>query len=268
MPYSHRLQGSRFELKFIVSESTARGVRDFVLSYLEPDPHADPARNCEYPVHSLYLDGPNLTLCRSTLWGLKNRYKLRIRFYDETPESPSFLEIKRRENDVILKQRVPVRREGAAMVLGGHWPRPQDVMDIGPRGMSALAEFTRLRDMIRAEGKVFVSYMREAYVTPDDDSVRVTFDRRIHAVAYGGRGSLDIAGERVYPEIDGVVLEIKFTDRFPFWMRDLAACFDLYRQSLAKYVACMIALRPPQLELLGHRDVVEWRNAGYQEVEA
>ena len=266
MPYSHRLQGSRFELKFIIPESTARGVRDFVLSYLEPDPHADPARNCEYPVHSLYLDSPNLTLCRATLWGLKNRYKLRIRFYDEAPESPAFLEIKRRENDVIQKQRVPVRRSAAAMVLGGHWPRPEGVMDVGPRGMSALSEFARLRDMIQADGKVFVSYMREAYVTPADDSIRVTFDRRIHAVRYGGRGSLEMNGARLYPNIDGVVLEIKFTNRFPVWMRDLARSFDLYRQNMAKYVACTLVLRPPQLELLGHRDVTEWRNAGYQEV--
>ncbi len=268
MPYSHRLQGSRFELKFIIPESTARGVRDFVLSYLEPDPHADPARNCEYPVHSLYLDGPDLTLCRATLWGLKNRYKLRIRFYDETPQSPSFLEIKRRENDVILKQRVPVRRAGVAMILGGHWPRPEDVMDTSPTGMAALSEFTRLRDMIQADGKVFVSYMREAYVSPADDSVRVTFDRRVHAVRYGGRGSLEAKGEKIYPGIDGVVLEIKFTNRFPVWMRDLARSFDLYRQNMAKYVACMIVLHLPQLELLGHRDVAEWRNAGYQEVDA
>ena len=137
-------------------------------------------------------------------------------------------------------------------------------MDISPRGMSALSEFTRLRDSIQAEGKVFVSYMREAYVTPDDDSARVTFDRRVHA----GRGSLHVVGKKIYPGIDGVVLEIKFTNRFPFWMRDLARSFDLYRQNMAKYVACLIALRLPQLDLLGHRDVVEWHSAGYREVEA
>lgn len=264
MPYSHRVQGSRFELKYIIPESTARGVRDFALSYLEPDPHADPARNCEYPVHSLYLDGPNLTLCCATLWGLKNRYKLRIRFYDETRESPAFLEIKRRENDVILKQRVPVRRDAVQRILGGHWPLPKDVMDVSPRGMSALSEFCRLRDIIQADGKVFVSYMREAYVTPTDDSVRLTFDRRIHGVRYGGRGSLEMKGQRVYPDIDGVVLEIKFTNRFPVWMRELSRSFDLYRQNMAKYVACTVAVRPPQLELLGHRDVAMFR-AGYEE---
>ena len=90
MPYAHRLQGSRFELKYLITESTARQVRDFALGYLQPDPHADPARNCEYAVHSLYCDSRSLRLCKGTLWGQKNRYKLRIRFYDESPESPAF----------------------------------------------------------------------------------------------------------------------------------------------------------------------------------
>jgi hypothetical protein len=265
MPYTHRLQGSRFELKYLISESVARDVRDFALGYLEPDPHADPARNCEYEVHSLYLDSPGLRLCKATLWGLKNRYKLRIRFYDESPETPAFLEIKRRQDDVILKQRVPVRRAGVKRVLQGYWPAQEDIMDVSPRGQAALAEFCRLRDNIRADGRCFVSYHREAYVTPRDDRLRVTFDRRVHGVSYWGDGSLEMRARRVYPPIPGVILEIKFTDRFPVWMREMARHFNLDRQSMAKYVACMAALRPEPLENLGHRDAVEWRQARIEE---
>jgi hypothetical protein len=259
MPYAHRLQGSRFELKYLITESTARQVRDFALGYLQPDPHADPARNCEYAVHSLYCDSPGLRLCKGTLWGLKNRYKLRIRFYDESPESPAFLEIKRRQDDVILKQRVPLRRPGVTRVLQGFWPRQEDVMDVSPAGQSALAQFCRLRDMIGARGQCFVSYMREAYVTPRDDSLRVTFDRRVHAVPYAEDGTLQMRGRQVYPDVPGVILEIKFTNRFPVWMREMARHFNLYRESMAKYVACVTALRPEALERLGHRDVQYYR---------
>jgi len=265
MSYTHRLQGSRFELKYLIDESTARGVRDFALGYLEPDPHADPARNCEYAVHSLYLDGPDLGLCKATMWGLKDRYKLRIRFYDESPATPAFLEIKRRQNDVIVKQRVPVRRSGVARVLRGFWPAQEDVMDVSPRGQSALAEFCRLRDNIGARGQCFVSYQREAYVTPGDDSLRVTFDRRVHGVWYAGDGTLAMRGRRVYPRIPGVILEIKFTDRFPVWMREMARHFSLDRQSMAKYVACLVSLRPEPLEGLGHRDAIEWRRPRIEE---
>lgn len=249
MPFAHGFQGSRFELKYIIGESCARAVRDFALSYLEPDPHADPAKNCEYPVHSLYLDSPDLALCRSTMQGHKNRFKLRIRFYDDSPESPAFLEIKRRENDVILKQRAPVRRTSVARILNGHWPTQGDVMDASPKGLAAVEEFCRLRNLTLADGQVFVSYVREAYVTPNNNTVRLTFDRRLQGVRYEGGGSLVRTGLIVHPEIAGVILELKFTDRFPIWMRQMVRHFDLVRVSMAKYVSCVMALKMPQLQL-------------------
>jgi hypothetical protein len=250
MAFAHGFQGSRFELKYLLSEACARAVRDFSLSYLEPDPHADPAKNCEYPVHSLYLDNSSLALCRATMHGEKNRFKLRIRFYDDSPESPAFLEIKRRQNDVILKQRAPVRRASIGRILNGHWPAPADVMDSSPRGLAAVSQFCRLRTMIQAEGQVFVSYVREAYVTPNTDSARLTFDRRLQGVRYERGGSLVRTGLVVHPDVAGVILELKFTDRFPIWMRQMVREFNLVRRSMPKYVTCVLALKMPQLQLV------------------
>ena len=249
MAFAQAFQGSRFELKYIISESCARGVRDFALSYLEPDPHADPAKNCEYAVHSLYLDSPGLVLYHQTLLGHKNRFKLRIRFYDDSPESPAYLEIKRRQNEVIMKQRAPVRRGSVARILSGHWPAPADVMDVSQKGLAAVAQFCQLRTAIEADGKVFVSYMREAYVSPNSNSLRLTFDRRLQGVKYEGGGSLTRSGLVVYPDIPGVILEIKFTDRFPVWMREMVRHFNLERCPCAKYVYCVLALKAPQLQL-------------------
>ena len=39
--------------------------------------------------------------------------------------------------------------------------------------------------------------------------------------------------------IDSVILELKFDDRFPLWMRELAQSCDLYRTKMGKYVHCM-----------------------------
>jgi len=249
MMLSPALQSSRFELKYLVSEATARAVRDFCLSYLEPDAHDDPADGFEYPVHSLYLDSPSLLLCRSTLQGHKNRFKLRIRFYDESPDSPAYLEIKRRLNDVILKQRCAVGRASIPRILAGHWPAMQDVLDRGPHADVAVTQFCDLAGRIQAEGQVFVSYRREAYVTSQNNSIRLTFDRRIFGARYTGGGTLHFNGDRVYPELSGVVLELKFTDRFPLWMRNMVRVFNLERRSMAKYVHCALALDMPQLQL-------------------
>ena len=43
MPFEHVLQASRFELKYVIDEQRAHGVRDFVKNFLEPDEHADPS---------------------------------------------------------------------------------------------------------------------------------------------------------------------------------------------------------------------------------
>ena len=243
------LQSSRFELKYIISEGCARAIRDFALSYLEPDEHDNPAEDFEYSVRSLYLDSPSMALCRATMQGQKNRFKLRIRYYDELPDSPAYLEVKRRLNDVILKQRCAVRKSSVARILAGHFPAPADVLDQTPRGHAALQHFLDLRTRIHADGQVFVAYRREAYVTANNNSLRLTFDRRLHGARYGGLGALSYNGDRVYPDVGGVVLELKFTDRFPVWMRHLVRSFNLQRRSMAKYVECALGLRVPTLQL-------------------
>jgi len=250
MLITRRLQGSRYELKYIIDEAAARNVRDFALGYLEPDQHVDITKGTDYAVHSLYLDSPGLDLCRATLHGLKNRYKLRIRYYDDSPDTPAFLEIKRRENDVILKQRVPIRKSAVQRVLHGHWPDRSDILDQSAKGMGALTQFCRLRTMCNADGKTIVSYMREAYVTPTNDTIRVTFDRRLSGSTFKDGDILTRNGPMVYPEVGGVILEIKFTCRFPVWMRQLVRSMNLTRCSMAKYVKCMLMLRIPQLQEL------------------
>src|SRR5213595_1433501 len=100
-----KMQQQRFELKYIIKEDVAGAVRDFVSSYLEIDEFGATLPNFSYPVHSLYLDSHKLTLYHNTVNGDKNRYKLRLRYYEDRPDAPVFFEIKRRMNNIILKQR-------------------------------------------------------------------------------------------------------------------------------------------------------------------
>ena len=69
--------------------------------------------------------------------------------------------------------------------------------------------------------------------------MRVTLDRRLRASKY--HGGLDIADVEAWPglEMDGVVLELKFTDRFPDWMHTLVQWCNLTRTGFAKYVKCV-----------------------------
>ena len=92
MSQSHQLQLQRFELKYVVPESTALKVRDFVRSYLIIDEYGDGQPDFSYPVHSLYLDSDLLTIYWGTINGNKNRFKLRLRFYEDAPRAPVFFD--------------------------------------------------------------------------------------------------------------------------------------------------------------------------------
>ncbi len=244
MSYSHAMQTNRFELKYIIDERCAAAVRRYIAAYLEPDEHARHNPACSYPVYSLYMDAPTLVLYRQTTNGLKNRFKLRIRFYDDSPSSPAFLEIKRRLSGVIGKERAALNREGVQILLGGGRPDPCHLIrSSGNRNaLGALDRFCHLCDELNAVGITYVGYVREAYVQPNSDNLRVTFDRELCGQEFDPRKGLRIPKHGVAPEVDGVVLELKFVDRFPEWMREMVWTLDLDRCSMAKYVHCVEAL--------------------------
>jgi len=228
------MQKQRFELKYLVSEETALMVRDFVRSYLDFDEYSVGKPNYSYPVHSLYLDSDDLQLYWETINGNKNRYKLRLRYYSTHPDAPVFFEIKRRVNNCIMKQRGGVRQDAVATLLKGHLPQMDHLVSKAPSHLSALQNFCQLATSIHARPKVHIFYMREAYVS-DDDQVRVTVDRRVF-----GEANLDysISTEmhtpaRAFPDL--VILELKFTNRFPDWFRELVRVFGVMQCGAAKY---------------------------------
>jgi hypothetical protein len=245
---------SRFELKYIVSEPTAHEVRQFARNHLMPDPFANPAKGYSYPIYSVYLDNPGLALMNQTLEGLKNRFKLRVRFYDNNPEHPVFFEIKRRVNDAIVKSRAKVRRDAADRLMHAHvaWPEHSDLANpADDRSFAALCKFCELRDKIEARPQALVAYNREAWCAPEDDSIRVTFDRVLEGAPYDKdlTFKLQRTADWVRPPTQGVVLELKFTDRFPNWMRQMVQTFNLFRRSFAKYVTCVTAMSPDVLAM-------------------
>ena len=87
MAFDHQLMRSRYELKYVIDGVTARGVRDFARSYLQRDEHAIAAMGYAYPIYSVYIDSPGLMLYHQTVQGQKNRYKLRVRYYDDKADA-------------------------------------------------------------------------------------------------------------------------------------------------------------------------------------
>lgn len=229
------LQPQRFELKYLIPETVALGVRDFVRSYLELDEFGATLANYSYPVHSLYLDSDDLKLYRATINGDKNRFKLRLRYYENRPDAPVFFEIKRRMNNIIMKQRGAVRRDAVDAVLAGQLPSAAMLISKEPKQLVALQNFCRLMTNLQASPKTHIFYMREAWISPHDNSVRVTMDRSVHA---DPEPTARLSTEMIHPAHlfqNLVILELKFTNRFPDWFRDLVRVFGVMQCGAAKY---------------------------------
>lgn len=230
------LQLQRFELKYIIREEVALAVRSFVSSYLVIDEYGATQSNLSYSVHSLYLDSDDLTLYWQTINGNKNRYKLRVRFYDDRPDAPVYFEIKRRMNDAILKQRGAVRREAVNLLLAGQLPAPSQIASSDPKQLVAVQNFCRYLVQDRARPKAHIFYLREAWISQHNNSVRVTMDRQ---VTIDPEPTSSFSAEMKNPISvfgNNVVLELKFTGRFPDWFKELVRIYGLAQCSAAKYV--------------------------------
>lgn len=259
------LQAQRFENKYLVDNATALAVREFVRAYLELDEFSEAMADLSYPVHSLYLDSPDLKLYHSTLNGDKNRYKLRIRYYDDNTGSPTFFEIKSRCNNTISKQRGMVRRDAVATLLAGHLPEEGHLLSHRPGDLQAVRRFCRMVNDLGAYAVAHVAYLREAWVSPHDNSVRVTLDREV-LCDLDPTTNLFVGMTRpccVFGKL--VVLELKFTNRFPDWFGDLVRIFNLVQCGAAKYAEGVIGLDVDRVMAEAHMAHTSQLNPGFQD---
>lgn len=222
----------RYELKYRISESRARSIAAYVKSYLHVDKYALSSRTGDYPISSLYYDSDCLRLCRDTTEGRANRFKLRVRAYSDDPKTPCFFEVKRRINNVIIKGRARVAKKDIPLVLSGRLPE-----GIYEKDQQVLRQFQLYKDMLNARPLMLIRYDREAYEGDTATRVRVTFDRNLCYKA-ATKPDVEVNGPNWHRVPVGfVVLEIKFTQRFPSWLSDMVRCFDLKQGAFSKYVS-------------------------------
>jgi len=242
-----RLQEQRFEIKFRVHEYKALEIRRFVEQYLAIDPFGATQPDLSYPVHSLYIDSQSMKTYHDTINGNRNRYKLRIRFYENGPDAPVFFEIKRRFDKVIGKKRAKVHRHYLRDLLTGQMPQMRHLVKQTPKELEALEHFCFLVNQIHARPKIHVAYRREAYELVDNNSVRVTFDREVRTKQETGYSLATEMSDAADVFGNMVILELKFTNRYPLWFRELTQRFHLRQDSAAKYVDGIIKIGPRRM---------------------
>lgn len=214
---------SRYEFKYLLDHETAAEVERLASVFMTPDKLGGPTGG--YAVTSLYLDRPDWLLARQTWEGLRERVKLRIRFYGPQPDVV-FAEVKKRVGSTIEKLRAAINpAHAAAFANNGSLP-PDAGADL----------FRQLAERIDARPGLWVRYQRKAFTSPWGEGSRLTFDTELEVQEPTSQEFLpDVDPWRTVALERPVVLEMKFNGAYPGWMRTIAEGLSLERMSCSKY---------------------------------
>jgi len=216
-------------------------VRAFIAPFVAPDRYARRCADLRYPVVSTYLDSPDLRLHAMTAIGSKTRFKLRVRSYGEAFPEAAFVEIKKRHDGIVLKDRAGVRAESVAELLASSAGVALNgfARELDGDSATVVERFLKLRRLLDARPTLAVRYLREAYESRGCDPVRITFDTALEYAVLDRRDRLASPRRWRRARVAGPVLEVKFTERFPGWVAELVRVFELGRRSVPKYVLCV-----------------------------
>lgn len=227
----------RRELKYFIQPELIQKVKSIISPFIKPDPYARNRVNNTYTIRSIYFDTKHFDFYHEKMDGLKIRKKIRVRFYnDYIPDGSAFLEIKRRYDNLIVKERtkVPLNQLDQICIQKEN---PNGHLKKNNNAAVVLSKFLYNLTKLNLEPSILVTYEREAYVGLLDDTVRVTFDKDVR-VSHSPKLTELFADDGLEYITNGrCILELKFNGFMPKWMRTLVAELNIRKQSISKY--CM-----------------------------
>jgi hypothetical protein len=225
----------RRELKYFISPELIPEVKTLVQPYVEVDPYAKDRENNTYTIRSIYFDTEQLDFYYEKMDGLKVRKKIRVRSYNEFhPETCAFLEIKRRYNNRIIKERSQVPLSQVEQICV-HRTNPNGCVDVFSNGAVVMGKFLYNLVQLDLRPTLLVTYEREPYIGRADSSIRVTFDKDVRAFNLPELDDLFADDGFEFITNGKCILELKFDGFMPKWMRYLVAELNIRAQSISKY---------------------------------
>ena len=188
-------------------------------------------RNCTegpYKISSLYYDDIFNSAYHQKVDGYSNRSKFRIRYYDDDL-SYFKLEKKMKNESITNKDSVFINKEDVDNILS------YKLDSLKERNEPLLNEFIRKLQQKHFCPKVLVEYDRLAYTHPVGN-VRITFDQFVK----GSYTNPTISEEKsvCYDAIESnmIVMEIKFNEILPLFIKSIIQTSNVSQQSISKYV--------------------------------
>lgn len=222
----------RHELKYVVDDRDMVLIRERLsdICSLDRNTGADGG----YLIRSVYFDDYNNTFYWENENGEDIRYKYRIRIYNTSDKAIS-LEKKSKKSGMTLKKSVRITRSMADCLISEAGKGNGGPPDISEGGL--LTEFLLKREIMLLKPVVIVEYEREPFVY-EEGNVRITLDRNIK-----GSADFDHFFEKellTRPVMDTGqhILEIKYDEFLPDFLRKQLNLGNLKRNSFSKYYLC------------------------------
>ena len=230
----------RFEFKYLVLASTVEGIIPELLHYMDCDPYAFASPDRSYGVRSLYFDSTGLDCYYQKIEGHRTRKKLRIRVYegDLMPSSKVYLEIKRKYDSVVVKDRVAMTQADCAALLRGSYA-PASLLIEGDQ--NTLDEFFWLFNYNAMVPQNMVYYRRRPFFAKFDPGFRVTIDSGLRTALATW---FNESGQEFEVDRGIAIIEVKFHNILPEWFHHLIRKYQLTRVAYSKYCQALEVCRP------------------------
>ena len=221
----------RYEFKYLIRQEQCESIADLLATHLELDKYGHGRPRDTYTVRSIYYDSPGFKCYHEKENGDECRRKYRVRTYNETDTNALFLECKHRRGATYAKRKIRLDDDAMAGIAERRGIDPS-IAD----PTSVLGQLLVGMDRWDYSPVSLVVYDRVAYVWPgQEDAVRVTFDRNLRAALFPSLKRIRSEQDLVPLLYGWVILEVKFNDLVPRFMRQLIASHDLQRQACSKY---------------------------------
>lgn len=222
---NNNLNVKRNELKYYINNIEYTALYKRLQHALKPDKYSTPGKG--YFIRSLYFDSYNDTCLYQKQSGVQYRQKYRLRIYDLNASTVKF-EIKNKANNQVHKESATISRDSADKIIAGEY----DELLKYNNPLLNRAFITFSTQLYRP--KVIIDYDRDAFMY-DHFNLRITIDKHLRA----NNTNFDLFSKDTHciPAIleQKQILEVKYTDMMPDYIKNLLQLDSQERQAISKY---------------------------------
>lgn len=218
----------RHEYKYICDAMQNAVLKARANAIMQRDVHAGPEGS--YRIRSLYFDDYNDRCYYENESGIGERDKYRIRIYNSDSNRIT-LEKKSKSRGMTLKTACSITEEECRLFMTGKFPRITEDMPIMQKQLYLEMMGREMRPV------VIVEYLRYPFIEKNGN-VRITFDESIsssNAISEFLREKISV---RPVMEKGQGILEVKWDEFLPDYLKNHMQLDSLSRSSFSKYYLC------------------------------